>query len=262
MNRDELETGPVTAAEADAARCLADAVAGGDGVGADAEAVAVVRLLASLREMPRDEVAARRGSARAASALRAEARKRLAVRILAPLAAALVLAAGLSGRRAVSPAATEVTLAEREAQARAAAREARHRPVRFPVGPRQVAPREALGEALRQLSPRARVPPRGERCPEPRSQRNTFRRSNVRRVRALVILSAAVAVVAAALFAPAVSAQGLGPQGPPPHGGAPPEGDRSGPHPTVSLWRWRFAPSTKRRPSSSSKGKRTPPSWR
>lgn len=116
----DLETGPVTAAEADAARCLADAVAGGDGAGADAEAVAVVRLLSSLREMPRDEVAARRGAARVASALRAAARKRRAVRTLAPLAAALALAAGLSGRRAVSPPATEVTLAEREARARAA----------------------------------------------------------------------------------------------------------------------------------------------
>ena len=120
VNRDELETGPVTAAEAQAARHLADALDGGDGAGADAEALAVTRLLASLGEHPRDELAARRGAARAASALRTEARKRLAVRLLAPLAAALVLAAGLSGRRGVPPAASEVTLAEREAEARAA----------------------------------------------------------------------------------------------------------------------------------------------
>jgi hypothetical protein len=120
VNRDELETGPTTAAEAEAARRLAEALDGGDGAGADAQALAVARLLASLREHPWDEVAARRGAARAASALRAEARKRLAVRVLAPLAAALVLAAGLSGRRPVPPPVSEVTLAEREAQARAA----------------------------------------------------------------------------------------------------------------------------------------------
>ena len=120
MNRDDLETGPVTAEEAEAARRLADALEGGDGAGADVESLAVVRLLASLREHPADELAARRGAARAALALRAEARKRIAVRVLAPLAAALILAAGLSGRRPVPPAASEVTLAEREAQARAA----------------------------------------------------------------------------------------------------------------------------------------------
>ncbi len=120
MNRDDLETGPVTAAEAEAARRLADALEGGDGAGADAESLAVVRLLASLREHPADELAARRGAARAALAFRAEARRRLSVRVLAPLAAALVLAAGLSGRRPVPPADSEVTLAEREAQARAA----------------------------------------------------------------------------------------------------------------------------------------------
>ena len=120
MNRDDLETGPATAAEAEAARRLADAIDGGDGAGADAEALAVTRLLSSLRAYPGDELAARRGAARAALALRVAARRRLAFRILAPLAAALVLAAGLSGRRSVPPAASEVTLAAREAQARAA----------------------------------------------------------------------------------------------------------------------------------------------
>lgn len=120
MNRDDLETGPVTAAEAEAARRLADAIEGGDGAGADAESLAAVRLLASLGAHSGDEVAARRGAARAASVLRAAARKRLAVRVLAPLAAALVLAAGLSGRRAVPPAGLEETLAEREARARVA----------------------------------------------------------------------------------------------------------------------------------------------
>jgi hypothetical protein len=119
VTRADFEAGPVTAAEAEAARRLADAVDGRDGAGADAESLAAVRLLASLREYPGDELAARRGAARAASALRAAARKRLAVRILAPLAAALVLAAGLSGRRAVPPRGLEETLAEREAQARA-----------------------------------------------------------------------------------------------------------------------------------------------
>ncbi|MRR11529.1 hypothetical protein EG835_03420, partial [bacterium] len=131
MNRDDLETGPATAAEAEAARRLAEALEGGDGAGADVEALAVIRLLASLREHPRDELAARRGGAGAASALRAEARKRLAVRLLAPLAAALVLAAGLAGRRVVSPAASETTLAEREARARAALAELASEPSRF-----------------------------------------------------------------------------------------------------------------------------------
>lgn len=120
MNRGDLETGPVSAAEAEAARRLADALDGGDGAGADAEALAVTRLLSSLRAYPVDELAARRGAASAALALRAAARKRRAVRLLAPLAAALVLAAGLSGRRAVSPAGLEETLAAREARARAA----------------------------------------------------------------------------------------------------------------------------------------------
>lgn len=120
MNRDGLETGPAIAAEAEAARRLADAIDGGDGAGADAEALAVTRLLASLRAYPGDELAVRRGAARAALAFRVAARRRLAFRILAPLAAALVLAAGLSGRRTVPPAASEVTLAEREAEARAA----------------------------------------------------------------------------------------------------------------------------------------------
>ncbi len=120
MNRDDLETGPGTPAEAEAARRLADAIDGGDGAGADAEALAVTRLLASLRAHPGDELAARRGAARAALALRAVARKRFAFRVLAPLAAALVLAAGLAGRRSVPPAGLEETLAAREAQARAA----------------------------------------------------------------------------------------------------------------------------------------------
>ena len=120
MSRDDLGIGIVTAAEAEAARRLADAVDGGDGAGADAGALAAVRLLASLREQPGDELAARRGAADAVFALRAAARRRLVVRVLAPLAAALVLAVGLAGRRAVPPRATEELVAGREAQARAA----------------------------------------------------------------------------------------------------------------------------------------------
>ena len=120
MNCDDLGAGPVTATEAEAARRLAEAIDGGNGAGADAEALAVARLLSSLRAYPGDELAARRGAAHAALAFRAAARKRLAFRALAPLAAALVLAAGLSGRRSFPPAASEVTLTERETQARAA----------------------------------------------------------------------------------------------------------------------------------------------
>jgi hypothetical protein len=111
----------VSEAEAEAARKLAEAVEGGDGAGADAEALAVVRLLASLRERPGDELAARRGALAAAEALRAATRKRRAVRLLAPLAATLVLAAGLAaGRRVVPNRVAEDVLAAREAQARAA----------------------------------------------------------------------------------------------------------------------------------------------
>ena len=119
MSRDDLETGPVTAVEAQAARRLADAVDGGDGAGADAEALAAVRLVASLRRRPRGAPPARRGATRAALALRAAARRRFAVRVLAPLAAALVLASGLAGRRAVPALAAEKLVAEREEEARA-----------------------------------------------------------------------------------------------------------------------------------------------
>lgn len=131
MIPDDLEPGAVNPAEARAARHLADAVSGGDGAGADAGALAAVRLLASLREWPRDELAARRGAARATGALRTVARRRLAVRLLAPLAAALVLAAGLSGRRSVSPSAAETALAEREVEARAALARLASDPSRF-----------------------------------------------------------------------------------------------------------------------------------
>lgn len=120
--RDEREVGIVTAAEERAARSLADAIEGGDGAGADAEALAAVRLLAALRGIPADDLAARRGALAAEAALRAAVRRRHAVRLLAPLAAALVLAAGLAGGRRVPPirrVADEV-LAERQAEARAA----------------------------------------------------------------------------------------------------------------------------------------------
>jgi hypothetical protein len=111
----------VSEAEAEAARRLAEAVEGGDGSGADAETLAVVRLLASLRERSGDELAARRGALAAAEALRAAARKRRAVQLIAPLAATLVLAAGLAGGRRVPPVrVAEDVLAAREAEARAA----------------------------------------------------------------------------------------------------------------------------------------------
>lgn len=119
--RDERENGTVSEAEVEAARSLADAVEGGDGAGADAEALAAVRLLAALREKPGDALAARRGALAAAEALRAAARRRRAVRLLAPLAAALVLAAGLAGGRRVLPIrVADDALAAREAAARAA----------------------------------------------------------------------------------------------------------------------------------------------
>ena len=119
--RDERENGSVSEAEVEAARSLADAIEGGDGAGADAGALAAVRLLAALRGSPADELAARRGALAAADALRAAARRRRAVRLLAPLAAALVLAAGVAGGRRVLPVrvANDV-LAAREAEARAA----------------------------------------------------------------------------------------------------------------------------------------------
>ena len=119
--RDEREDATVSEAECEAARSLADAVEGGDGAGADAEALAAVRLLSALRGSSGDELAARRGALAAAAALRAAARRRRSVRVLAPLAAALVLAAGLVGGRRVLPirVANDV-LAAREAEARAA----------------------------------------------------------------------------------------------------------------------------------------------
>lgn len=121
MKRDEAGCGFVSEAEAEAARRLADALEGGDGAGADAEALAAVRLLSSLGERPGDDLAARRGAAGAALAVRAASRRRLAVRLLAPLAAALVLAAGLAGsRRSVSPHVPDEVLAAKEAEARAA----------------------------------------------------------------------------------------------------------------------------------------------
>ena len=121
MRTDETGNEIVSEAEAEAARNLAEAIDGGDGAGADAEALAVVRLLASLQERPGDELAARRGALAAAQALRAVARKRRAARLLAPLAAALVLAAGLAGGRRVLPIRVgEDVLAAREAEARAA----------------------------------------------------------------------------------------------------------------------------------------------
>lgn len=119
--RDEHETGTVTEAEDRAARRLAEALDGGDGAGADAEALAVVRLLSALRDRPGDDLAARRGALAAEAALRAEARKRRVVHLLAPLAAALVLAAGLAGGRRVPPIrVAEEVLAARQAEARAA----------------------------------------------------------------------------------------------------------------------------------------------
>ena len=121
MRRDETGSGFVSEAEAEAARKLAEALEGGDGAGADAGALAAVRLLASLRERPGDDLAVHRGAALAAQAVRSATRRRVAVRLLTPLAAALVLAAGLAGSRwAVSPRVPDDVLATREAQARAA----------------------------------------------------------------------------------------------------------------------------------------------
>ena len=121
MRTDETGNEAVSEAEAEAARKLAEAIERGDGSGADSEALAVVRLLASLRERSGDELAARRGALAAAEALRAAARKRRAVRLLAPLAAVLVLAAGLVASRRVPPIrVAEDVLAAREAEARAA----------------------------------------------------------------------------------------------------------------------------------------------
>lgn len=111
---------PASAGEAAAARAFAEALEGRGGTGADPEALAVARLLASLREEPGDELAARRGALRLAAATRAAVRRRALRRLAAPLAAALVLAAALAGRRAAGPAVSDELLARREAAAREA----------------------------------------------------------------------------------------------------------------------------------------------
>jgi hypothetical protein len=114
---------PVSAEEAAVARSLAEALEGGNGSGADPDSLAVARLLASLRESPRDDLAARRGALRVAAAARAAARRRRARHFLAPLAAAVVLAAGLAGRRPAGALVTEDLLVQREAAAREALEE-------------------------------------------------------------------------------------------------------------------------------------------
>lgn len=116
---DELEDA-ASAEERQAARRLAEALEGGDPAGADPEALAAARLLASLREIPRDVLAARRGAHRAVSEARAASRRRRSRRFLVPLAAALVLAAGLAGRRVRPIRVREDVLAEREVAARRA----------------------------------------------------------------------------------------------------------------------------------------------
>jgi hypothetical protein len=114
---------PVSAEEAAAARSLAEALEGGDGSGADPDALAAARLLASLRESPSDDLAARKGALRVAEAARTAARRRKARRFLAPLAAAVVLAAALAGRRPSGASVTEDLLVQREAAAREALEE-------------------------------------------------------------------------------------------------------------------------------------------
>lgn len=110
----------VSVAEAEAARRLAEALDGKDATGADPEALAAVRLLASLQDRPKDEVGRRRGGLDVTARVVAAARGRLIRRLLVPLAATLVLSAGLLGRRLAPVHVSEDLLAAKEAAARQA----------------------------------------------------------------------------------------------------------------------------------------------
>ncbi len=117
---------PASPEEEAAARALAEALEAGPtasqgapaGPGADAEALAVARLLLALRDVPPDEVGARRLRATLTSDVRRRAsRRRAVVRSLAA-AAALAVAVGLAPRRPAPV--SDALLDSREARARAA----------------------------------------------------------------------------------------------------------------------------------------------
>lgn len=112
--------GPPSAREMEEARRLAEALEGGNADFVDPEALAVARLLAALGQSPLDELASRRGAAQVARLAQKASRRRGLRKLLAPLAAAIVLAAGIAGRRPGGPTVSEELLASREAAARKA----------------------------------------------------------------------------------------------------------------------------------------------
>jgi len=109
--------GAMTRAEAEEARCLAEALDGRPGRDVDAESLAVARLLSAVGDASRDEVSARRLRRRLAREAAASA-SRLRPRLALAAAAAVLVGVVLTPRP--GPAPTPSLLAAREASARAA----------------------------------------------------------------------------------------------------------------------------------------------